>query len=113
LDQYIDHMAYVAELVGTSHVAIGLDYTDCNPSAAEYAQLLREGHWSTQSYPPPPWHYPRGLEDASQLPNLTERLLQRGFDQHDVRRILGENWLRVFDEVWSAPQSIPRSSQER
>jgi len=53
-------------------------------------------------YPPPPWHYPGGLEDASGLPNLTRRLLQRGFGEPDVRGIIGENWLRVFDAVWSS-----------
>ena len=101
LDQYIDHMAYIAELVGPDHVGIGLDYTGRNPPLAEYEQLVADGHWSRESYPPPPWHYPSGLSDASGLPNLTQRLLQRGFSARDVRGILGENWLRVFDAVWT------------
>jgi membrane dipeptidase len=100
LDQYIDHMVYIAELVGPGHVGIGLDYTGRNPPLAEYEQLVADGHWSRESYPPPPWHYPGGLEDAARLPNLTQRLLQRGFSAPDVRGILGENWLRVFDAVW-------------
>jgi membrane dipeptidase len=100
LDDYIDHMAYITELVGSSHVGIGLDYTTRNPPMAEYEQLIADGHWSRESYPPPPWHYPGGLDDASGLPNLTQRLLQRGFGEKDVRGILGENWLRVFDAVW-------------
>lgn len=102
LDQYIDHMAYIAELAGADHVGVGLDYTTGNPPLAEYEQLIADGHWSRQSYPPPPWHYPSGLEDASGLPNLTQRLLKRGFSQQDVRGILGENWLRVFDAVWTS-----------
>ncbi len=105
LDQYIDHMAYIADLVGPSHVGIGLDYTTRNPPMAEYEQLIADGHWSRESYPPPPWHYPAGLEDASGLPNLTRRLLERGFGEKDVRGILGENWLRVFDAVWSTSPS--------
>lgn len=100
LDQYIDHMAYIADLVGPGHVGVGLDYTDRNPPMAEYEQLVADGHWSRESYPPPPWHYPSGLDDASGLPNLTQRLLERGFSQQDIRGILGENWLRVFDAVW-------------
>jgi membrane dipeptidase len=100
LDQYIDHMAYIADLVGPEHVGIGLDYTVRNPPMAEYEQLIANGHWTRESYPPPPWHYPSGLDDASGLPNLTRRLLQRGFSEQDVRGILGENWLRVFDAVW-------------
>jgi membrane dipeptidase len=101
LDQYVDHIAYIADLVGPAHVGIGLDYTTRNPPMAEYEQLIAAGHWTRESYPPPPWHYPAGLEDASGLPNLSQRLLQRGFSEQDVRGILGENWLRVFDAVWS------------
>jgi membrane dipeptidase len=101
LDQYIDHMAYIADLVGPAHVGIGLDYTFRNLPLAQYEQLIADGQWSRESYPPPPWHYPGGLEDASGLPNLTQRLLERGFSEPDVRGILGENWLRVFDAVWA------------
>jgi membrane dipeptidase len=100
LDQYIDHMAYIADLVGPAHVGVGIDYTDRNPPMTEYEQLVADGYWSRESYPPPPWHYPSGLDDACGLPNLTRRLLQRGFSPQDVRGILGENWLRVFDAVW-------------
>ena len=101
LDQYIDHMAYIADLVGLAHVGIGLDYTTRDLPMADYDQLIASGAWTPESYPPPPWHYPSGVEDASGLPNLTGRLLERGFSQQDVRGILGENWLRVFDAVWT------------
>ncbi len=101
LDQYIDHMAYIADLVGPAHVGIGLDYTTRDLPMAEYDHLINSGQWTRESYPPPPWHYPSGLDDASGLPNLTRRLRERGFGEHDVRGILGENWLRVFDAVWT------------
>jgi membrane dipeptidase len=100
LDQYIDHMAYIADLVGSQHVAIGLDYTVPDPPMRYYEQFVRDGNWAPDSYPPPPWSYPDGLDHASHLPNLTERLYQRGFGEDDIRGILGENWLRVFDHVW-------------
>lgn len=100
LDQYIDHMVYIAELVGPEHVGIGLDYTTRDPGIAAYEELIEAGVWSRASYPPPPWHYPAGLADAGGLPNLTERLLQRGFSAAEVSGILGENWMRVFDAVW-------------
>ena len=48
-----------------------------------------------------PWHYPSGLDDASGLPNLTQRLLERGSPAGHTRN-LGENSLRVFDAVWVA-----------
>jgi membrane dipeptidase len=101
LDQYIDHVAYIADLVGPAHVGIGLDYTTRDLPMADYDQLIDSGAWTPESYPPPPWHYPSGLDDASGLPNLTSRLLERGFSEPDVRGFLGENWLRVFDAVWT------------
>lgn len=100
LDQYIDHMAYLANLVGPEHVGIGMDYTFRDLPLTTYEQLVADGHWPRESYPPPPWRYPHGLGDACGLANLTLRLLQRGYSQGDVRGILGENWLRVFDAVW-------------
>ena len=35
------------------------------------------------------------------LSNLTAGLLARGYGDADVRKIMGENWLRVFRQVWS------------
>lgn len=99
LDQYIDHMAYVADLVGVEHVAVGLDYW--SGTQAEYLELVASGAWSADNYPPPPWPYPAGLGDASGLPNLTRRLLERDFSAAEVAGILGENWLRVWGRIWS------------
>jgi membrane dipeptidase len=40
---------------------------------------------------------PVGLEDATKLPDLTAELLRRGMSEADVRKVLGENLLRVLD----------------
>ena len=42
---------------------------------------------------------PAGMEDASKLPMITESLLRRGYPESDVRKILGENTLRVMSET--------------
>jgi len=42
---------------------------------------------------------PYGMEDASKLPRITEALLQKGYSEGDVKKILGENTLRVMSEV--------------
>lgn len=100
LDQFIDHIAYMSELVGTKHVAIGMDYTIPNPPRSEYERFVDSGAWDPKNYPEPPWSYPEGLSDASRLMALTSRLLERGFGAEEVRGILGGNWLRVFGSVW-------------
>jgi membrane dipeptidase len=109
LDEFIDHIAYIAELVGIEHTAIGIDYFTGQAGVMElglarknYAQWIASRLWQPETYPPPPYHYPAGIEDPRGLPNLTARLLERGFSEDDARKVLGENWLRVYRAVWGA-----------
>jgi membrane dipeptidase len=107
LDDMIDHVAYIADLVGIDHVGIGMDYfpgQDRIMSLADarkmYDVLLESGHWSPSSYPPPPYTFPEGIETPDLLPALTAGLLNRGFSASEVKKIVGGNWLRVFEAVW-------------
>jgi membrane dipeptidase len=72
-DRVIDHVEHVARVAGVDHVCIGSDY-DGIPVA------------------------PAGLDDVSRLPFITRELLKRGFSAEDVRKVLGENVLRVMEE---------------
>lgn len=113
LDQFIDDIAYKADLVGTEHTGIGIDYylgqhpVEADDVArARYDALISSGLWRESEYPPPPYYYPQGIETPRTLPRLTERLLARGFAEADVRKILGLNWQRVLEQVWAqAPAS--------
>ena len=46
---------------------------------------------------------PVGLEDVSKFPNLTRALLQHGYTAEDIRKIYGENFLRVMRAVPACP----------
>jgi membrane dipeptidase len=74
IDTVIKHIDYIKNLVGIDYVAIGSDY-DGMESA------------------------PAGLEDVSKLPNLTMALLKHGYSIPEVRKILGGNYMRVFQQV--------------
>ncbi|MEM6438998.1 MAG: membrane dipeptidase [Pseudomonadota bacterium] len=107
LDAFIDDIAYKADLVGIDHTGLGIDYylgqwgvEDDAAALARYEGLLAEGLWRPGQYPPPPYKYPEGIETPRTLPALTERLLARGFSTEDIRKVLGENWRRVFAEIW-------------
>jgi len=67
----IDHIAKTA---GIDHVGIGSDF--------DGIEIV-----------------PRGLEDVSKMPALTAALLQRGYSDGDIRKIMGENFLRVVRQV--------------
>jgi membrane dipeptidase len=107
LDQFIDHIAHIAEVAGIDHVGLGIDYylgqhPFANEEAARKAFALRVamGVWSAESYPEPPYYYPEGIETPDRMANLTRGLLKRGFSEADVRKVLGLNWMRVYSAVW-------------
>jgi membrane dipeptidase len=99
LDQLIDHIVHIDGLVGPGHVGLGIDFYE--GGRADYEAALASGAWSADNYGPPPYHYPAGLEGPAGLPALTARLLERGYEENGVRGILGENWLRVYEDVWT------------
>ena len=76
LDVLLDHFDHALRVAGADHVGIGADW-DGVPSM------------------------PRDLEDVSQLPRLTAGLLARGHSEETVRKVLGENLLRVMGQVES------------
>lgn len=84
IDRVVDHIAHVAGLVGSAHVALGSDF---------------DGFVWT----------PRGLPDVSALPRLTEALVRRGFADGDVRAILGESFFATWRAVASAAGIAPRT----
>ena len=67
---------------------------------ARYENAISTGRWDGSIYPPPPHYFPEGIETPRSLSNLTAGLLDRGYGSNDVLKIMGENWLRVFSEVW-------------
>ncbi|MBM3727897.1 MAG: membrane dipeptidase [Acidobacteria bacterium] len=57
---------------------------------------------------------PEGLDDAAKMPNLTRALLERGYTAADIRRIYGENTLRLMRQVERvAATSAPTGSATR
>lgn len=94
IDDLIDHIEYLADLVGSDHVTLGLDFIDNLPEE-ELAVLVDD-----PAYPDPPYTYPEGVESAADIPNLTPRLLERGFGEDEVRGIMGGNLLDLYRRVW-------------
>jgi membrane dipeptidase len=71
----VDHIDHVVELVGVDHVGLGSDFDGVGDSL------------------------PKGLKDASQLPNLILELLERGYSDDDIAKIAGGNLMRVWRSV--------------
>jgi membrane dipeptidase len=71
LSMLIDHIDYIAKLIGTNYIGLGSDFDGIESA-------------------------PLGLDDVSAFPLITKALLQRGYTKKQVRQILGGNFLRVF-----------------
>ena len=78
LEDVLNHIDRVVELAGVDHVGIGSDYDGVGPTL------------------------PVGLKDVSTFPVLVQGLIDRGYDDTDIEKILGGNALRVWEGVEDA-----------
>jgi len=90
----VRHIDYVAQLVGTDHVGLGLDYVIDQQELEDFLKSHPE------MFPPDKYHGGAKMVRPEQIPEIAESLLKRGYSETDVRKILGENHLRVAKQVW-------------
>jgi membrane dipeptidase len=76
IEDVITHICYISEKIGVKHVGIGSDF---------------DGIAMT----------PKGLEDARKMSNIIPLLEKEGFSQRDISLIMGGNFQRVFEKVWT------------
>jgi membrane dipeptidase len=83
LERMLDHVDYIARLVGIENVALGPDFVDylrVGPGADSQEEV----------------HAPRDFENITKMPNVTAGLLRRGYAESEIRGVLGENMLRML-----------------
>jgi len=100
LAQYLDQFDYLKTLVGVDHIGIAPDFMTGRADVDQMG-LLRD-LWPADVYSNWPWNWVKDFETIVELPNVTQGLLDRGWSNADVRKVLGENWLRVYGKVWGA-----------
>jgi membrane dipeptidase len=88
LSLIIDHIDHVARVAGIDHVGLGSDFDGVDS-------------------------LPVGMEDVSKLPAITYELLERGYSEADVRKVLGENFLRVMAEAERVSAAMRRAEPAR
>jgi membrane dipeptidase len=84
LAKLIDHIDHIVKVAGIDHVGLGPDFDGAND-------------------------FPQGARDVSTFPNITFELLKRGYSEQDIRKILGENFLRVFAQAELVSRKMSRS----
>jgi membrane dipeptidase len=103
VEDYLDHVVYIGDLIGRDKVGIGLDLDEADTPHEQY--LTPDGEPGVGRHPfkpgflPPwPWVYP--VRSIANFPQIPEGLLARGFTDAEVAGVIGENFLRVFEQVW-------------
>lgn len=100
LDQFCQMVARLVDELGSQHVALG---SDCTRNWGEdYVGWLRNGRWRAPQTEPATWpEWPPWFSGPEDFPRLTDGLVAAGLDEEIIRGVLGENWLRLFDDVFT------------
>lgn len=99
---YVDAIDDLVERVGIDHVGIGTDFTQDQPAVFFDWLFSQQGTKPRQrpvAYPDPVIH-PKGMETPDKLSSVAKELSDRGYREKDLKKILGGNWIRLFEQVW-------------
>jgi len=100
LDVHLDQYDYLKALIGVDHIGMGPDFfwgseayehqTGNSITFPDY--VLSNGTVQTV----------KGFEDISMVPNLAAGLRGRGWTEEELGKVMGGNWLRVYEQVWGS-----------
>lgn len=76
----VDHIDHAVKIAGADHVGLGSDFDGAV--------------------------MPLGMPDVTHIPQITDALLKKGYSESDIRKILGENTLRVFSQVENVSRDL-------
>jgi membrane dipeptidase len=100
IEAMLDHIDYVANLVGWQHVGIGTDWPlSASKEALRHFQIGAAETGFREEHNLDCERNLIGFDDYRDFPNITRGLVKRGYDDDRIRGILGGNFLRVFEQV--------------
>jgi membrane dipeptidase len=82
----VDHIDHAVKIAGADHVGLGSDFDGAV--------------------------MPLGMQDVTHLPQITDALLKKGYSESDIRKILGENTLRVLSQVENVSRDFNATTQK-
>ena len=102
VEDYVEAISYTVDLVGIDHVGVGTDFTQDQPE--EFWRYIGSQQGtkfpSTFTDVTTPSNYPINFETPDKFPVLIDTMENKGFSSEEIAKILGLNWIRVFQEVW-------------
>jgi membrane dipeptidase len=99
VDDYVEAIEYVIKLCGEDQVGFGTDFTQ------GYDRKFFEWITHDKGYARKLTEFgdiinPAGIREIKDYPNLTAAMQQRGWNESRIRKVMGENWVRLLKEVW-------------
>jgi membrane dipeptidase len=99
VDDYVEVIEHVIEVIGEDRVGFGTDFTQgYGPDFFEWLSL--DKGYARRVVDFGELVYPEGLRTLTDFPNLTAAMERRGWPESRIRKIMGENWVRLLGEVW-------------
>jgi len=97
VEDLADHIDYIAGLVGIDFVGLGPDFSEFSIRMSQWSGA--RGNMEGLHYGNKENYFHPELRDWTHLPNITRILLKRGYQEEAIRKVLGENFLRVYKKV--------------
>lgn len=107
IEAYLRAIEHTIDVVGEEQVGIGTDFIDGH-GAPFLEWIMRDKGYAHALGSAPledvvaQFRMPTGLEGIRDLPGLTASMLDRGWREERIRRVMGENWIRLLRDVWGA-----------
>lgn len=106
VEDFVDNIEYIADLVGVDFVGVASDSTTsmrddhirAHAAEVDSAYAPVTGDFIAKFGPGLDFRYP---VNVTKLPSVADALTSRGWNAEDVRKVMGENFVRVWSEVWN------------
>ena len=95
----VNHIDYLVDLIGPDQVGLGLDF--CETSPEFMAEMIGSGGWTVEDYPPDTDPRLLDLTSPTDIPNIRQELIRRGYPATAIEGIFGQNWINLFKNVWA------------
>ena len=101
IEDYLNHIDYVAKMIGVEHVGIGsdIDLDGYDDMPVEDYKKLKAAY--KDSYAFRDKIDIEGIDHPRRMFDVAEGLIRRGYSNADIANILGGNWVRVLKPAWS------------
>ena len=107
VEDFVDAIDDMVERIGIDHVAIGTDSTHDQPLEFWHYISSQQGTKFPSTFADGSIPYtelsfqPKGIDSPAEFPNLADALAGRGYSGEDITKLLGGNWMSLFERVWN------------